>query len=559
MATSPVSVLGMPGLNLVDANTTSYGLGGQMSPDEALQAQALNRKRQIANLLIQRGLQQPQGQMAGRFYVPPSWAQGLNQAGGMIAGALLNKQFDAEQKALSDQSKNDVAVALANFRTQTGPQTQTLEQEGPGAPVEHPYRISGETSVQGMFPGADPLTLPNTFDIDALQPPVKPPIFYKSGDSLPPWAGPYEPSDSDGYKSPLQQIPEGLAKIGQAFMPPAEPVKPYNRDQYVFAPWSEEGTYRTEGPRPTTDIQVPATPEQRQQALIDLLANQHPQVRALGQLLFAQDERKAEKAENRAFQEQEKALDREVRREGIEANALTRLEMMRNTLAMKEMQLAQDERTGIRNDRLRKDIQDQTIEMRKLEMQSRETLARQHDETLKGIAALNVEGKKDALAQKEQAKIDKVDAGRNTVSSLVATLRDAYNQLDEAGGITNPEKSGLENAMAWPGTTGAGQVVGKMFGTKNQSLRNQIAQQRPLLLNAIKEATGMSAKQMDSNAELKMYLSAATDPALDVKANRAALDKLEELYGLSGGPSSAPSAPMKAAEPSLDDLLNKYK
>ena len=41
----------------------------------------------------------------------------------------------------------------------------------------------------------------------------------------------------------------------------------------------------------------------------------------------------------------------------------------------------------------------------------------------------------------------------------------------------------------------------------------------------------MSAKQMDSNAELKMYLAAATDPSLDYESNINALKQLERLFG----------------------------
>jgi hypothetical protein len=94
----------------------------------------------------------------------------------------------------------------------------------------------------------------------------------------------------------------------------------------------------------------------------------------------------------------------------------------------------------------------------------------------------------------------------------------------------------VSNVLAAVGSSGPGQFLGNMVGTENQSARNSIAQTRPLLLNAIKQATGMSAKQMDSNAELKMYLAAATDPKLDIKANMAALDSLDRLYGLGLGP-----------------------
>lgn len=136
--------------------------------------------------------------------------------------------------------------------------------------------------------------------------------------------------------------------------------------------------------------------------------------------------------------------------------------------------------------------------------------------------------------QKTQMK----EAGGQTVDSVVGGLRDIYAQLEEGGGITDPEKGGLSNVAAGIASSGVGQAAGRLFGTQNQSLRNTVAQQRPLLLQAIMKATGMSAKQMDSNAELKLYLATATDPTLDVASNRRALDMIEKLYGSGAGNAS---------------------
>jgi hypothetical protein len=137
-------------------------------------------------------------------------------------------------------------------------------------------------------------------------------------------------------------------------------------------------------------------------------------------------------------------------------------------------------------------------------------------------------------------KAQTVNAGRETVDTLIAGLKDQYGILKKGGGITTTENTFM-NVPAYLSSTAAGQATGKLFGTQNQSARNTIVQSRPLLLAAIKNATGMSAKQMDSNVELKMYLDAATNPSLDFEANMAALNQLETLYGLSGTASGAPT------------------
>jgi hypothetical protein len=126
-----------------------------------------------------------------------------------------------------------------------------------------------------------------------------------------------------------------------------------------------------------------------------------------------------------------------------------------------------------------------------------------------------------------------VNAGRETVDTLVTGLKAQYDALKEGGGITTKENT-FKNIPAFISSTGVGQTTGKLFGTQNQSARNTISQSRPLLLQAIKKATGASAKEMDSNVELQMYLRAATDPTLDYEANIYALEQLQTLYGIGG-------------------------
>ena len=145
-------------------------------------------------------------------------------------------------------------------------------------------------------------------------------------------------------------------------------------------------------------------------------------------------------------------------------------------------------------------------------------------------------------------KAQTVDAGRQTVDTLTTGLKAQYDILKESGGITSKNENAFSNIPAFLASSGAGQTTGKLFGTANQSARNTIAQSRPLLLQAIKKATGASSKEMDSNVELQMYLKAATDPSLDYESNVYALEQLQTLYGLggtapvSGGGGNVPSA-----------------
>lgn len=398
------AIIGAP-YQQVFSTGDSYRYNGEMSPEQALQEQALNRKQQIANLLIQRGLQQPQGQMAGRFYVAPSPVQHLAQLGQLAAGVFGNMNVDDSRKALSDQSKQDVAAALANFRTQTGPQTQSfVEQFGPGEPVAKSL-MEVDPYIQQVNANA-------------------------------------QPSKQWDQQTIIDQGKNGAGTVEV----PAEmnAALEIQRERQQRGP----GFYR-EGPRPTTDITAAASPEQRQQAIIDLLANQHPHVRALGAMLQQRDERTAEKAENRAFMAQEKALDRDVRREGIASNEGIRIEQMKSNLTMKEMQIAQMNQAGqdtrALQSQLAQDKADLQREMQQREITSKENIAKQHDETLKGIAELKAGATADkpmspTALRLQQEEIDAIGYAAGVNADLAA-----IEQQIDSGKL----KLGLaENAMS---------------------------------------------------------------------------------------------------------------
>lgn len=131
--------------------------------------------------------------------------------------------------------------------------------------------------------------------------------------------------------------------------------------------------------------------------------------------------------------------------------------------------------------------------------------------------------------------------GRENVSKTIAETRAYYAELDKKGGITNTDKGTAGNIAAYLGSTPTGQAIGKLTGTDEQSIRNKIKQKKPALINAIRAATGLTASQMNSNAELQFYLQQVGDETLDLQSNIAALDTLEAMYGLGGAPTTPPA------------------
>lgn len=140
----------------MDILSTPYGLSGQMSPEIAVEQQALNRKQQIANMLLQQGMQPAQGQMVGRFYVPASPFQHLGNLAQVAAGAFGTGHLDDQRKGLLQQQQQIKADAIRKFMEQTQDRQipeRTLPQGSPEQviPNQGPPQID-DSKNYGMAP-----------------------------------------------------------------------------------------------------------------------------------------------------------------------------------------------------------------------------------------------------------------------------------------------------------------------------------------------------------------------------------------------------------------------
>ena len=153
-----------------------------------------------------------------------------------------------------------------------------------------------------------------------------------------------------------------------------------------------------------------------------------------------------------------------------------------------------------------------------------------------------LKGAQAEAVQKATGKISETEkkmSGKESVAQAVSSLKGFYEKLNEMGGIQNVDESVFHNMVASVASSGFGQKIGKITGTKEQSVRNMIESMRPTLLGYIRQASNMGAKGLDSEKELEFYLKAATDPKIDLQANFNALKVLNEAYGLT---STAPTA-----------------
>src|SRR5574343_403610 len=144
-----------------------YGYSGQISPEAAIADQALNRRRLLATLLTQQGLQPQQGRMVGRFFVGPSPVQGGAGLAQVLAGGLGNMAIDKQQRDILERDQQIPKDFVENFYKSKRDELARA-MSGP-APTAAPSQVA-ETAAPAQAPPTAPLPLPEGSDLN----------FYKS-------------------------------------------------------------------------------------------------------------------------------------------------------------------------------------------------------------------------------------------------------------------------------------------------------------------------------------------------------------------------------------------
>lgn len=85
------------------ADALNLAQAGTMSPEDYAQQQALTRQQQMAQLLMQQGQQQPQGQMVSGRYVPTSFFQNITPLANIAASQYVGNKADTEAAKLAQK------------------------------------------------------------------------------------------------------------------------------------------------------------------------------------------------------------------------------------------------------------------------------------------------------------------------------------------------------------------------------------------------------------------------------------------------------------------------
>jgi hypothetical protein len=105
---------------------------GTLSPEEAIEQQRISRQQQMANLLMQQGMQAPQGQIISGRYVPPSIFQNLAGLANIYVGRKLSEESEQKQMDLAQKLREGREVETKAIMDKLrGTPEQVTEMAGP--------------------------------------------------------------------------------------------------------------------------------------------------------------------------------------------------------------------------------------------------------------------------------------------------------------------------------------------------------------------------------------------------------------------------------------------
>ena len=126
------------------ADTNLLAQSPFIDPEQQMALTELQRKQQLANLLTQKGMETPQGQMVGNRYVAPSPVQYLANLFNVYSGKNLQNQATAEQaalsKALREQQTKGINEFIAGGQEQPEQAVYGAGEEGPTKTVTQAAR-----------------------------------------------------------------------------------------------------------------------------------------------------------------------------------------------------------------------------------------------------------------------------------------------------------------------------------------------------------------------------------------------------------------------------------
>ena len=249
------------------------------------------------------------------------------------------------------------------------------------------------------------------------------------------------------------------------------------------------------------NVNVNATPSDKEAAMYQALMINPEGSAPFINLYTASENRKATQAEkeyNRAWEQQKFAAEQAARKENAQENRDFRREMAGIA-------------AGNRPEKM----------LTYLDTATGQGVTVPQSQFPQGAQIWTPQASKNVIDQNQMVK------GKESLQSTLFDLANEYKNLYNAGAIKSEQGEGLGNAIGVPYE----RLKGKAFGTNVETSLSNIGQARSALLQDFKNATGMSASQMNSDAELQNALKTLTDPNSTYEAAQDQANLLSRKYG----------------------------
>ena len=503
--------------------TNRYDYKG-LDPELALAERAADQRQLIANAILNQSSVPRRGKMVGRLYQKAHWAEGLGQLGEAAAGMYLSNKIQDDRAKAEEKSQTGQAAELEAYRQAIDPRAATDAEMVPNIRGANADKIAKAMLAQsGVAPlkGQYAPQAPGAYQVAQFDQPraeVDPAVQAQAAEQAAAQAAYGVNPNAGGYN--MNNAPEAVMN------PAPAPAASMTRPEVPSVDLAQQAGMLE---RPAQAAFTP-TPQQERAAIAALRTSQFSRNRELGKEEFErvnqeslQRRHDAERAQDQVLHLTERGQDQEWKRKDLDRQYAEIAQRASHDKA----QLDQAKERGLITDRYHQQ------QMAQLERNYNQSVLqyKQTAAALKEERTNKRQDKLDVTANVELGKLEKQAEGRSLVSSILLDMKNAYTALDKQGGMISTSNTPLGNTAISLGTSGVGQFVGKVVGTENQSQRNFIESQKPLMIPALMQATGLKATQLNSNVELQNLLKSLGGTGIDLQANTKILDKLDKLYG----------------------------
>jgi hypothetical protein len=532
--------------------TSDFNLSADLPPDIAIEAQRLNRRQKIADLLIASSLHPIQaGESKGRFQAPISWAQGLAQLGEAGAGAYISHRNDVGARELgarareadtTDREAAREAIRKAMMPTPAVPGTPDI----PGAPSNLQDVIaavhaqgSPDMGLQRPSAGAVPL------DLGAPQTP--PPSF---NDFLRTSGG--QPGDFAAWQ---QDNPANKDPWHNPNAPPEPPAPTDLRS--LTPPEATQGVvppdYRPPGPvtqgTPGTP-EIPAPQAQVTAVINDLMMSKNPAVRHYADFMSKQaqhqEDQKQKAAELVARREDTQLLRQQtydIQKGGLDEKVATRIQRGDELAARAvDMRLTETERAAAR-----KEQNANMNQLKQLQLDQMKLSEKHQDENRKAEIQLRRDLEKDKAAERKdkEGKLTESQANANIYATRGREAHKILMETDKSGAYLEDRinVAGLAAKQGAEGVPLVGGALGAIGNTMLSPDQQRVEQaQRNFINAALRKESGATIQPSEFREARKQYFPQPGDSKEVIEQKRQ--NRETEIRGLeiAAGPAAKLSA-----------------